>query len=175
MIQSFWIITRAFPESQLRKKESHVIHTLWLLLTTLRIWKSIVSMQLGFKMIRSCQMAKIFDKEKPVFHWISTLFRFLKNFAKFPNSILFVLARIFHFVIFKIQTLFEAWKGLILMKIDIGRNLNKLSKLLKNRLSQIEMEIQNLINLKTSIQMSNWKKSGDRYQSKLMCPTHEPQ
>ena len=44
------------------------------------------------------------------------------------------------------------------MKIDIGGNLNKLSKLLKNRLSQIEIHLrrtQNLINLITSIQLSD--------------------
>ena len=68
------------------------------------------------------------------------------------------------------------------MKIDIGGNLNKLSKLLKNRLSQIEIHLrwtQNLINLKTSIQLSNLKKiphfSKIVTVLNLMCPTIEPQ
>ena len=109
----------------------------------MRICSKIGSMQLGFKMIKSCQLWKIFDKEKTCFFFEFRQF-FEISKQKSNSQIGFCLPwhrpSIFTISKFwKIQTLFEAWKRLILMKIDIGSNLNKLSNLLKNRLSHNEI------------------------------------
>ena len=134
----------------------------------MRICSKIGSMQLGFKMIKSCQLEKIFDKDETCFFlefWLFLKFRKKKSNSKIGFCLPWHRPSIFTISKFwKIQTLFEAWKRLILMKIDIGSNLNKLSKLLQNRLSQIEILLRPKIRL-TRVS-SLWNKT--KFQSAVM-------